>query len=1816
MKIFTEITGYKVSSLLYKGSRTLIYRGLREADQKPVVIKLLNNAYPTLNELVKFRNQYTISKNLEIPEVVQVYSLESYQNGYALVMEDFGGISLHDYTKKNTFDLLQFLIIAVKLSDILDKLHRNKVIHKDIKPANILINPETKQIKLADFSIASLLLKETQEIIHPNVLEGTLAYVSPEQTGRMNRGIDYRTDFYSLGVSFYELLTGKLPFISDDAMELVHCHIARHPVPVHSLQPEIPEALSNIVAKLMAKNAENRYQTALGLKTDLETCLHQLKETGIIREFAIAQQDMCNRFIIPEKLYGREQEVNSLLSAFQRVSQGATELLLVAGSSGIGKTAVVNEVHKPIVAQRGYFIKGKYDQFQRNIPLFAFVQAFQDLMGQLLSESDEQLKQWKHQIISAVGENGQVLIEVIPELERIIGEQPPVPYLSASSVQNRFNLLFQKFTQVFCSPEHPLVIFLDDLQWADATSLKLLQLLMSDAKHLLIIGAYRNNEVSSTHPFILAVDEIQKKGATIGTITLQPLGRKDVNQLITDTLNCNQDISRPLEELVYQKTQGNPFFASQFIKALHADGLITFNCKNWCWQCDMARVRVSALTDDIVEFMARQLQKLPAETQHILKFAACIGAQFDLMTLATVLEKSLATTAAQLWKGLLEGFVIPKSETYKFFQSSEVSFVDVKGDLCTSYRFLHDRVQQAAYLLIPKHQRQIVHLHVGQLILQNTSSTELDEKLFDIANHLNIGAKSLVHAQSERVKIAELNLLAGQKAKLSTAYEVGVKYLTAGVELLNSNWDNNYDLMLSLHKALIECAYLAAQFTLAESYARTAIAKAKSHLDQASINVIRLVHYQNSAAYEKAIHIGLDSLQLFGLELPVTPDRDTIQLAAQEASTSLGERKIEDLISVPMLEKPEHLILVELLVNLIPPTYIANQSLMVLVILKMTTLCLKYGNTQLSSFVYIWYGTVLCAIFGEYCRGEQFGTLGLKFYEQSNNLALKGRLYMSFANFISHWRRPIIQNLELPHIAYQAALEAGDFSWCHHSALFSFWQHFISSKSLDELANDYNRYISFAQKSELTAAKALELQNKILINLQATSSSYENLNSQQFDEASALHLFEESRYDYGACTYYFAKAFLFFCAANYADAYQMGLEVEKYLGTLYSQFQITLHYFYQSLNLVHLYATATEQEKQQYYNKLQEYKTKLKTWADNCPENFSAQYYLLEAELFQIEKDAWNASKSYDLAIEIARKNGLTYFVLLSNELAAQFYFNWNKPQIAQAYLMDAYYGYACWGAKSKVLDLEQRYPQLLDAIVQNYPIDFKRKLTIANNNFTTQTSSSKPCILSDSATSIALDLETIIKGCQALSSEIEQDKLLATLLKLVITNAGADKCAFVRVEASQLIVEAISYIEITDNIAFVMPGVLLDNCIELPIRLVTLVKRCLQPAIISNANNHPLLGADPYILYQRPKSMLCMPIQRKDKLLGLLYLENRETESVFTQDRLSILNLLCSQAAISLENALLYKTLEEKVAQRTGELHEKNTSLQQTLAELQQTQIQLIQSEKMSSLGHLVAGIAHEINNPVSFIHGNLKYISEYTEHVLGLLQLYQKYYTEPVAEIQSQIEAIDLDFLREDLHKILSSINIGSERIRDIIKSLRIFSRLDEAEYKTVDIHQGLDSTLMILENRITAKSKYPGIEIIKEYGELPPVECYAGQLNQVFMHILVNAIDALEERNKQCHLTDIIENPSKIYISTSFIKQENNVIITIKDNGNGIPENVQKLIFNPFFTTKEVGKGRGLGMAISYEIITNQHKGSLKCISHPGNGACFEIKIPTAQ
>ncbi|WP_208343332.1 ATP-binding protein, partial [Aetokthonos hydrillicola] len=1421
-----SIPGYGIIEELYNGFRTLVYRAVRESDSVSVVIKLLKNPYPTFHELLLFRNQYTIAKNLNSPLVIQTYSLETYQNVYILVMEDFGGVSLKDYFAKNqnVASLEEFLQVAIALCETLDILYRNYIIHKDIKPSNILINPETKQVKLIDFSIASLLPRETQILVNPKVLEGTLAYISPEQTGRMNRGIDYRTDFYSLGVTFYELLTGELPFQANDPMELVHSHLAKLPKKLSSRKGEIPAVLCEIVMKLMAKNAEDRYQNALGLKFDLENCLQQLEVTGEIKSFEIATRDVCDRFLIPDKLYGREAEVSTLLQAFERVSQGSTEMMLVAGFSGVGKTAVVNEVHKPIVKQRGYFIKGKFDQFQRSIPFSAFVQAFRDLMGQLLTENDTQLAQWKNKILSAFGENGQVIIEVIPELENIIGKQPPAIELSGTAAQNRFNFLFQKFTQVFPNADHPLVIFLDDLQWADSASLKLMELLMADTGHLFIIGAYRDNEVNPGHPLMLTLSEIEKTLFTINTITLTPLNQLQINKLVADTVKCSENLATNLSQLVYQKTQGNPFYTTQFLKALHQDKLIEFDFELGCWKCDISQINQQAVTDDVLAFMALQLKKLPESTQKILQLAACIGNQFDIATLAIVSEQSEVETSVCLWKALQEGLVLPISDVYKFYHGENNQQLPLKNinKQLAKYKFLHDRIQQAAYSLIPDDQKQTTHYQIGQLLLQQISLAARGERIFEIVNQLNQGI-TLITEQTQRYELAQLNLIACRKAKNSTAYEAAGEYATVGLSLLGKHaWQQQYEISLTFHELAAEIASLCGEFEVMERLVNSVIEQADSLLEKVNLYCTRIQSYIFQNKIVEALDIGQKLLQQLGVTFPESPTPVDIQQSIQEIKELIGDKEIADLVDLPVMTNREILAIIQIASSLIPAAYNSGSILCPLLMALSVKLSIQYGNTGTSAFSYVNYGFILCNLFQDVDTGTKFGQLSLQIISKFDAKAIKPEVLLVLGGFVLHRKSHIKDILPLFQEGYVTGLEVGSMKFAgYHARTFcnaSFWCN-QPLATLEQNARAY--YNGLIQLNQAGLANFCRLSWQCALNLLGFGADPCILSGEAVQETQILPQLMSENDVSELCVFHSYKLMLYYLFGEIEQAQNHTVECSRYLIAAKGLVYEPAFYFYDSLIAIAALNLQLEQVSQ-IFQRVEQNQTQLQHWAQYAPMNYQHKIDLIEAEKCRVLGKKAEAIELYDKAISLAKANEYTQEEALANELAAKFYLGWGRQHLAQDYMIKAYYGYARWGAKAKATHLETCYPQLLA------PILHQNRCTVLVN----ETLSTTGTFLSTSI-SYSLDLATILKASHAISGEIELEKLLSLFLSILIENAGAEKCVLILSQDDRLLIKGL----ITEGSQPVLlQSLLIEESQDIPLTLIYKVKHSRKTIVVSDA--------------------------------------------------------------------------------------------------------------------------------------------------------------------------------------------------------------------------------------------------------------------------------------------------------------------------------------------------------------------------------------------
>ncbi|NEP97900.1 AAA family ATPase [Moorena sp. SIO3F7] len=1525
-----DLSGYQVTEKLHESTNSLVYRGHRRTDHQPVILKMLKQAYPSPESIAWFKREYETTQNINLPGVIDVYSWENLETNWVMVLEDFGGESLNRIIPKQEFTIAEFLHLAIEIVDILGQVHQQHIIHKDINPSNIILNQNTGRLKLIDFGISTTLSREISTFRNPNVLEGTLAYISPEQTGRMNRAIDYRTDFYSLGVTFYELLTGELPFPSNDVLELVHCHIAQQPTPPQELKPEIPAILSAVVLKLMAKNAEERYLSAYRIKADLEECLRQWQTKEQIDAFVIDQHNVSDQFQIPQKLYGREQEISTLLAAFDRVSQGASEIMLVSGYSGIGKSVLIQEVYKPLTRQHGYFISGKFDQFQRDIPYASLIQAFRSLVQQLLTESEAEIHNWREKLQGELGENGQVIIEVIPEVELIIGPQPPVPELPPTELQNRFNFVFKKFIKIFTQPEHPLVIFLDDLQWADRASLELIQLLMiaGDNNYLFIMGAYRDNEVNEAHPLVESLEQLEKARVTIKRILLPPLSLTDVTQLIVDTFFVDSLTAKQLAQLIEEKTGGNPFFINEFLKYMYSEGWLYFNYSFEKWQWNLEQIKAQPLTDNVVELMIKNVKKIPTATQSVLKLAACIGNQFDLKTLALIYEKSIGETATDLRSALQSGLIVPLSYAY---QLVELDVEGLSNQLVAEYKFAHDRIQQAVYSLIPKADTQAVHLSVGKLLLQNTSSEESEQKLFEIVNQLNKG-QELIEPQTERDELALLNLRAGKKAKSSAARQSAFNYLQTGLSLLSEeSWSQQYDLTLDLYVEAAEAAYTIANYDAMEPLTEIVLQKAQTLLDKVKVYEVKMQAYCAQRKFIEAVKTGLDVLKLLGIELPEQSSQSDLTAEIEQIKSALGGRQPQALMDLPQMTDPHKLAAMRVMNYLFSPAFIAMNQLSLVNWCRQVDLSIQYGHSPDSAFPYAGYGHILC-LGGELEAGYQFGQLALKLLERFKDNTFKARTYAMYKGFLKHWKEPLRDTSSVSMEAYQSGIETGDIEFATSSITAYAYALYLSGIELTDARKETAKAIAATIQTQQEAyLHWTQTYMQAILNLMGEVDNPCRLIGEAYDEEKMMPVHLASGDRTALMHAYSHKLTLCYLFEEFQQAVENADRFEDYAANAGSSFILTTAYFYDALARLAFYPDASETERAEILTKVAAKQEKMELWAKQAPMNFLHKFYLVEAERSRVLGKDSEARDYYDRAITLAHKNDYLNEEALAYELAGKFYLARNQNHVARHYLQDAHYTYQGWGAVAKVKALEARYPQFL--------------ATVSTNSIKT---SLNPSITdSGKTTSGVLDINSILKASQTISGEIIPDKLLEKLMKILIENAGAQKGFLILDKEGDWVIEAEGTVD-SDQLTTLqsLPVDSADAASKTPVLSVSIVNyvaRTQENLVLSDAANQGQFTRDPYIVATQPKSIICTPLLNQGKISGILYLENNLTTDAFTSDRIEVLRMLSAQAAISIENARLYGQLEDYNRNLELKVEERTQELSQTLEVLKATQAELI---------------------------------------------------------------------------------------------------------------------------------------------------------------------------------------------------------------------------------------------------------------------------------
>jgi PAS domain S-box-containing protein len=1817
-----ELSGYVFSSL--REGDIALYRGSGDG-LTPILLIAAEESSPGCVE--RLENEYSLKSELDADWAARPVALTHHNGRMTLVLEDPGGTPL-DRLLGRPLDVSHFLRIAIPLSGALHQVHERGLIHKDIKPANILVESASSGVWLTGFGIASRLARERQALAPPEVIAGTLAYMAPEQTGRMNRSVDSRSDLYALGVTCYEMLTGQLPFTAADPMEWVHCHIARQPVPPNERVAGVPESLSAIVLKLLAKTAEERYQTACGLEADLRRCLGQWKSHGRIDPFPLGKHDPSDRLLIPEKLYGREREIDALLAAFDRVvAHGTPELVLVSGYSGVGKSSVVNELHKALVPPRGLFASGKFDQYKRDIPYTTLAQAFQTLVRQILAKSEAEVGQWRGKLQDAVGPNGQLIVNLIPEVEFVIGKQPPVPSHSPQDAQNRFQMVLRRFLGVFARPEHPLALFLDDLQWLDAATLELLEHLVTDpdVRHVLLVGAYRDNEVSPYHPLMRTLEAIRKAGAKTHEIVLAPLELDDVGRLVVDSLHCHRDSAHPLAQLVHEKTGGNPFFVIQFLTGLAEEGLLAFDADAAVWISDLARIRAKGYTDNVVDFMVAKLKRLSNTTQQALKQLACLGNVAGIATLTLVRGVSEEEIHTALWEAASTGLILR---------------------LDRSYAFLHDRVQEAAYALIPEDERVAAHLQIGRVLASQAPSEELEEKIFEIVNQLDRGA-TLIHSREERDRVAALNLIAGKRAKTSTAYASALSYLAAGRALLTEDsWEQQYELTFSIEYHQAECELLTADLAAAEERLIMLSRRAGNLVDVAAVACLRLTLYTTLDRSDRGVEVCLEYLQRSGVHWSPHPITDEVRHEYDQIWQQVGARSIEELVDLPLMGNPEVRATLDVLTEVVTPALFTDKNLLSLVICRMVNLSLEYGNSDGSCFAYVWLGMILGPHFGDYRAGFRFGRLGYDLVEKRGLHRYQARAYMSFGNLVMPWTRHIQTGRDLVRRAFDAANKIGDLTFAAYSCNNLNTNLIATGDPLGYAQREAENGLDFARKARFgLVIDIITAQLGLIRTLRGLTAEFGSFNDERFNESQFEdHLQSDPRLALPECWYWVRKLQARVYANDYASAIEAASKAQQLLWTSPSFFEVAEFHFYDALARAAQCDAASAGERARHLEMLAAHHNQLEVWAENCPENFANRAALVGAEIARLEGREFDAERLYEQAIRSARANGFIHNEALANEFASRYYAARGLERFAQVCLRNARSGYLRWGADGKVRQLEQLHPHLHDAQVRASRTD-----TIG-------------------VPVERLDVGTVLKAAQAVSGEIVVDELIKTLLRIAVEHAGAGRALLILLQGDEprIAAEATTgrgQVEVALRQTAVSPA-------ELPESLLHTVIRTLESVILDDALAQNVFSSDEYIRDRHARSILCLPLVKQSKLIGVLYLENNLASHVFTPARISVLELLASQAAISLENARLYSDLQQREARIRrlvdsniigvviwdvqGRIIDANQAFldmvgygredlvsgrlrwteltpaewrdadEQIIAELKavgtlqprekeylrkdgsrvpvlvaralfewnrdegvafvldlterrhaeealrKAQAELAHVNRVATMGQLTASIAHEVNQPI-------------TAAVTYALAARRWLSAEP-----------------PNFHEVddaLSHIIMEGNRAGEVVGRIRALFKKAPARKDAVAINDAILEVIALTRTEAANNS----VSVRTQLAEgLPLVQGDRIQLQQVLVNLIINAIEAMR---------DVGEEERELLISTC--NEPDGVSVEVRDSGPGFAQAALERVFEAFYTTKP--GGLGLGLSICRSII-EAHSGQLWASANLPRGASFQFALPT--
>ncbi|MCB1191127.1 MAG: AAA family ATPase [Leptospiraceae bacterium] len=1519
MQLFED---YNNLEKIYESNNSLVYRAIRDNDGKKVILKILKESFPSVRQISRYKQEFEITRFLEnIPGVIKAYYLKEFQNTLLMTLEDFGGVSLNLLKEQFFENYATLLEIFINITKILGNIHQAGVNHKDINPSNIVYNPESKILKLIDFGISTKFSEQTALFKNSDMLEGTLAYISPEQTGRVNRSIDYRSDYYSLGISMYEMFCGQLPFQTSDSINLIHCHIAVQPTPPININPQLPEELSAIILKLMSKNPEDRYKSTEGLCKDLLIIKDILGNKKLQRKFFPGSQDFSEQLIIPEKLYGREREIEALKNTLAKVNVPPVELLLVSGYSGIGKSSLIREMYNFLPKGLGYFCSGKFDQYQQNIPYNAFSYAFSDFFSQILTEKPEKLQNWKDRLREAIKDNGTAINEVIPELKLLCGPFKEISRMDSAESQNRFKYIFIQFIKAVCNPDMPLILFLDDLQWADSASLKLLELIYKEKElcGLIIIGAYRDNEVSPIHPLIKTISSLRENKTLITEIQLGNLPKESVSEILKDTLSKQTAEILELRELIYEKTEGNPFFLKQFLYSLHQNGQIYLQkdastaSNHWNW--NMGEIRSQNITDNVIDLMVSRLKKLELTEQKLLSYAACFGNEFELQILALTSSLSQNEAFERLAPSLRLGFILSQSNMELEDTKDKNAKLVIK-----KFRFLHDRVQQAAYLLTEESEKKEIHLRIGRMLLKKYSENDLQYKIFDIVSHLN-KSLALLESTDRKLEIVRLNLTAAKKAKDATAYTASAQFINIALQLLPKNsWENLPELSADLHVEGIEIAYLNGNFELFD----TLVYETKKYnLDIARLARITQVILLTETA-RRRLEVGkietVEFLKKFGITFPKNASFEDVGNIIGEIHQKLVSEPFDNLLDKPISDNPELHHIMPILFLGASLIHELDPILTVLLILKGITLTIEEGNTIYASIAYLCFaGLIYNGQMEEYQLGYELGNTAMKLFHKFGDRSVEARAMLIYYGNIFHWMHPIQENIHNLFKTYYSGRETGNIEYAVYAIHHAVWDMIYTGEPLSEIYKTILDY--YDELIKLNHERPIIWLSAIIWRLNHLIGTTEAEDYKQIPVDIERELIKaEKENDYHTVFWIcFEQAVFSLLFNKEKEAHEFINRVKPFIPGHPGQIQIPVFYFYESLCCILNYPQADKETQKEYLDIVTHNQTKLKKVIALCPDNFQHKYQLIEAEIANILGKYGEARELYDEAIESAKKFNYLNIEALSNEQAGIFYQKRNLDKLAALYIKEAYFLYSKWGALTKAAQLKKKYPQYFIFEQSNS----KNSITTTSTNNSIVSSTYK------------LDVNSLMKSAQALSEEKELHLLLPKMMTILMENVGAKYGLLLQPKNGSFRVLSKGKVS-NEKIETDTSEVILEY--DYPQTVIEYVCRIKNYLLSQNISENKNFQNDFYIKNNQITSVICFPVIRDDEIKLIIYLENNLFHGTFTEHHIETLKLFSAQIVISLENAEFYKDLENKVKQRTIQLEKINKELESSRALLSKT--------------------------------------------------------------------------------------------------------------------------------------------------------------------------------------------------------------------------------------------------------------------------------------